>query len=71
MKMKKRIVALILATMTMLSLSGCGKFTCDACGKEKSGKKYTIELFGEKGTVCKDCNKEIKEGLQQLNELLK
>ena len=51
----------------VLGLAACGggKFTCDICGQESSGKKYTEEIFGEKITYCKDC----KEGLEALGEL--
>ena len=57
--MKKRI-CLFLALLTALTaLSGCGKFTCEMCGEEKSGKKYTITLQDDKKiTVCRDCHDE-------------
>ena len=54
--MKKLIsiaaLTLIIATM----FTACSKFTCDSCGEKKSGKKHTIELLGEKATICDDCN---------------
>lgn len=53
--MKKRIISVLLIAVTALSLAGCGKFECDLCGKEKSGKSYTEKIFGEKVTICKDC----------------
>lgn len=37
--MKRKVIAALLATVTILSFTGCGKFTCDMCGEEKSGKK--------------------------------
>ena len=59
--MKKRMLAILLAAMMILSLAGCGKFTCDLCGQEKSGKKHTETLFGQKITYCNDCYKELEE----------
>lgn len=65
--MKKRVIAALLAALTILSLAGCGKFTCDMCGEEKSGKKHQTELLGEKITICDDCYKD----LEALANLLK
>lgn len=55
--MKKRVVAILLTAVTLLSLTGCGKFSCDICGQEKSGKKHTETLFGQEYTICNDCYK--------------
>lgn len=53
----KRIVTLALAgIMAVGMLASCGKFTCDLCGEEKSGKKYETEMLGTKITICKDCH---------------
>ena len=52
---------MLLATL----LCGCGKFTCDFCGEEKSGSKHTVEFLGEKIDICKDC----KKGLDELGNL--
>ena len=54
--MKKKISLLLIAIAACLSLTACGKFTCDICGEEKSGKSYTTELFGEKIVMCSDCH---------------
>ena len=52
----KRIWALILVVIMALSLTACGgKFTCDVCGKEKTGKSHSTELFGQKVLICDDC----------------
>lgn len=59
--MKKRLIAAFLATVTILSFAGCGKFTCDMCGEEKSGKKHKEELLGETITICDDCYKELED----------
>lgn len=65
--MKKKVIAALLATATILSFAGCGKFTCDLCGEEKSGKKHQEELLGETITLCDDCYK----GLEDLSDMLK
>lgn len=64
--MKKKICLILAMTITAISLTGCGKFTCDICGEEKSGKSYTSSVLGEEITICKDC-KEVLDGLR--NEL--
>lgn len=53
--MKKKISLLLIAIAACLSLTACGKFTCDICGEEKSGKSYTTEVLGQKITMCSDC----------------
>lgn len=65
--MKKKISVLLIALVAMLSLTACGKFTCDICGQESTGKKHKIEVFDEKYTVCDDCNR-IYEELGDLYE---
>lgn len=64
--MRKKILAAFLAVITLLSLAGCGKFTCDICSQEKSGKKYTETVLGQKVTICSDCYK----GLEDLADSL-
>lgn len=66
----KRIWAMVLVVIMAMSLTACGggePFTCDICGQEKTGKSYKTELFGQKVTICKDCN----ESLNTLGELFK
>lgn len=54
MKRVKRVVAAVLFSVMMLSLTACGsKHVCDFCGEEKSCK--TKELLGQKIYVCNDC----------------
>jgi hypothetical protein len=36
--------------------TACGKFKCDGCGEEKSGKKYKREAQGETFVFCEECN---------------
>lgn len=66
----KRIITLALAgIMAAGMLASCGKFTCDSCGEEKSGKKYTKDFLGVKMTICKDCNDEFEAGMDALGAL--
>ena len=59
--MKKLIcVALLIIAMASM-LTACGKFTCDMCGKEKSGKKHTDELLGQEIVYCDDCYNGLKD----------
>lgn len=52
----KRIITLTLASIMAAGLlASCGKFTCDICMEEKSGKKYETEMFGMTIVVCEDC----------------
>ena len=63
--MEKKFRMTILALAAAMSLTACGSFTCDFCGQQKSGHKYTVEILGEKGSICKECH----EGLNQLKSL--
>ena len=62
----KKLISLIalIATLTVL-LCACGKFECDLCGKEKSGKKYKETVFGEEVVYCGDC----KDALEELADM--
>lgn len=54
----KRFISIslaVLALVSTLAFAGCGKFTCDTCHQEKSGKKHTEEALGVKVTMCDDC----------------
>ncbi len=69
-KIKRAIAVLLITVMSLTTLTACGgKFTCDICGKEKSGKKYTSEILGQTVNVCKDCKKEMDEALEALGSL--
>lgn len=58
----KKLICLVLMTVTLAAmLCGCGKFTCDLCGEEKSGRQYTAELFGMEITYCSDCKADLEE----------
>ena len=64
--MKKFLCLLVLVAMVASMLVACvGSFTCDLCGKDKTGRKYTEELLGEKIEYCSDC----KEGLEELGDM--
>ena len=67
--MKRILCALILVAMLATMLTGCGKFTCDLCNKEKSGKQYTDEIFGQQVIYCQDCYNELKELEGDLEDL--
>lgn len=67
--MKKKISLVLITLVATLSLTACGKFTCDLCGEEKSGKSYSYELLGSKLTICNDCYKEIKDLYSDLEGL--
>ena len=64
--MKKKIIAIMLTAATVLSLTACGKFTCDICGQEKSGKKHTESILGQELTICNDCYKTIEDAAKSL-----
>ena len=53
--MKKLIGVIALAAIVVSMLAACGKFTCDICGEEKSGKKHEEEVFGMEVVYCDDC----------------
>lgn len=59
----KRIICFLLVVVMLATLFvGCGgKFTCDICGEEKTGKKNEETLFGEKITYCNDCKDDLEE----------
>ncbi len=50
----KKIIALVSLLVLVLSLSACGKFTCESCGRESSGG-HSVEVAGQKAKVCDDC----------------
>ena len=50
-------VVVILATM----LTGCGKFECDMCSKEKKGKKHKVEILDKNYVICDDCYEEFED----------
>ena len=59
--MKKIICVLLLVVVVASLLTACGKFECDLCGEEKTGKKYTEKVLGQEVTYCKDCYEGLKE----------
>lgn len=66
----KKIIALscLIIAMTTL-LTACGKFTCAACEKEKTGKKHRI--LGNDIVMCDDCHNELyDEVVDAVNDLL-
>ena len=53
--MKKLICILLLVVVLASLFTACGKFDCDLCGEEKTGKKHKEELYGESVVICDDC----------------
>lgn len=63
----KRIISFVLMlTLVASLLVGCGSFRCDLCGQEKTGKKYTEDVYGTSITYCGDC----KDALEELADML-
>ena len=62
--MKRKMTVLLLVVLGVISLTACGgeSFTCDLCGEEKTGTKYTSSM-DEDMTICKDC-------VDMVNELM-
>lgn len=58
--MKRLICVLLLVVMMVTMLTACGKFECDLCGDEKSGKKYETEFLGQEIVICKDCYEDLE-----------
>lgn len=58
----KKIIGIIslIALVAALLISCGGSFVCDMCEKERSGKKHTEEIFGEKLTICDECYASLK-----------
>lgn len=59
--MRKKVSILVILTMLSMMLTACGKFTCDLCGEEKSGKKYESAMLGEEIVICDDCYQELQD----------
>lgn len=59
--MKRFISILLLVVVLATMLTACGKFTCDMCGEEKSGKKHEESMLGESIVICDDCYKALED----------
>ena len=57
----KKIIALALVIVTVFALTACGKFTCDLCKKERSGKRYKTEALGKEIVICENCNEKVSD----------
>lgn len=60
--MKKKIAILFMTVIMAMTLVACGKFTCDFCGEEKSGKSYKSDVWGQEVVICEECY----DGIQDL-----
>lgn len=52
---------LTITLFMLMSLTACGKFTCQLCGEEKSGRSYKETVLGEEIIICKDCHDDLEE----------
>ena len=61
--MKKLISLTALAVLLAVFLCACGKFTCDICGEEKTGKKHKMEvdILDTEVVYCDDCYNALDE----------
>ena len=59
--MKRKISTILIVVAIALTMTACGKFTCDFCGEEKNGKNYKSEMLGEEVVICQDCYNELRE----------
>lgn len=66
--MKKKITAMMLAMVAAVSLTACGKFTCDICSEEKSGKQYKAVVMDEEVVYCQDCKDMMDEVMDLFQE---
>lgn len=64
--MKKIIIAILALSALVVGMTACGKFTCDLCGEEKTGKKHTEEFLGEELVYCNECY----EGMEDVGDAL-
>ena len=53
--MKRLICMLLLVVMVASLFVGYGSFTCDLCGKKKSGEKHEEKIMGKEVVCCDDC----------------
>ena len=67
--MKKLICMAMLVVVVLSLLTACGKFKCDTCGKEKTGKQHKEEVLGQEVVMCDDCYKEAQELSDGLKDL--
>ena len=76
--MKKILCSVLVLLSVLFVLTSCGKFTCDLCGEEKSGKKHEEEVMGQDVVTCDDCydeledlGEDLEEGFEDLNDIFK
>lgn len=60
--MKKIIIFVLVAVMTLSFTSCFEKIECDICGEEYGKSKITTEkLFGEEFNYCDDCAEDLED----------
>ena len=62
--MKKFFAIALLVIMMVSLLTACGKFECELCKEEKSGKKHKEEVLGQEVVICDECH----DGLEALKD---
>ena len=67
--MKRVFGIVLLVALLVTMLVGCGKFKCDLCQKEKSGKKHNEEILGQEVVYCDDCYNGLKGIADALGDL--
>ena len=55
--MKKILSLMLVVTMMVLALSGCGEetFKCGLCGRQVTQEPHNVEVLGQKAKICADC----------------
>ena len=67
--MKKCIAVLCLVVAMVTLLTACGKFECEVCGYESTGKKYKRDIAGQEYICCETCNRKL-EAVQGIGDSL-
>ena len=66
----KKVIAVFCLALTMVTmLTACGKFECEVCGYESTGKKYKQEIAGQEYVCCETCNRKL-EAVQGIGDSL-
>ncbi len=66
--MKKICLTFTIFAIILTLIACVGKFKCDNCNQEKTGKKHKVEFIEEKLTICDDCYEQWKELKDDIKE---